>query len=71
MSDYLQLDQVESNDELQARYYKLNGSVVYDYEDQMRAGDKFPPIVVFFDGSRYWLADGFHRVAAARRKWRR
>lgn len=66
MATKISLDQIESNDSLQARYYKLNGSVVYDYEEQMRAGDTFPPVVLFHDGERYWLADGFHRVAAAR-----
>jgi hypothetical protein len=34
------------------------------FED-MAAGAVFPPIVVFFDGAEYWLADGFHRVIAA------
>jgi ParB-like chromosome segregation protein Spo0J len=31
-----------------------------------RRGDKIEPVRVFFDGTTYWLADGFHRFAAAR-----
>lgn len=38
---------------------------VADYAEQMRAGDEFPPLTVFFDGENYFLADGFHRHAAA------
>jgi hypothetical protein len=32
--------------------------------DAMAAGAIFPPVVVFYDGTSYWLADGFHRVKA-------
>lgn len=32
----------------------------------LEAGDKFPPVIVFNDGTDYWLADGFHRVLAHR-----
>jgi hypothetical protein len=32
----------------------------------MKSGVDFPGPVVFFDGSVHWLADGFHRVQAAR-----
>jgi hypothetical protein len=39
--------------------------VVSDYAESMRAGVQFPPIIVFYDGAVYWLADGFHRVKAA------
>src|SRR5205823_5179268 len=32
-----------------------------------RQGAKFPPLVVFDDCHQLWLADGFHRYAAAQR----
>jgi hypothetical protein len=38
---------------------------VTEYADAMLQGATFPPVVVFFDGADYWLADGFHRVKAA------
>jgi hypothetical protein len=40
---------------------KLNQEVVVEYAEKMREGEVFPPVTVFFDGSTYWLADGFHR----------
>lgn len=47
--------------------HAMNQDTVSDYADAMTEGEKFPPIIVFADGSHYWLADGFHRVAAAAR----
>lgn len=44
---------------------EMNADVVTDYADAMRSGATFPPITVFHDGQTHWLADGFHRVAAA------
>jgi uncharacterized ParB-like nuclease family protein len=41
-------------------------TTVADYADAIRGGAAFPPIVVFFDGDKYWLADGFHRLDAHR-----
>lgn len=43
----------------------IDYAAVQDYMDMMRDGVKFPPIIVFYDGSDYWLADGFHRKEAA------
>jgi hypothetical protein len=38
---------------------------VSEYAEAMSSGASFPPLVVFFDGTTYWLADGFHRRDAA------
>lgn len=40
--------------------------VVAQYRERMDAGDVFPPVVLFQDGQSYWIADGFHRIQAAR-----
>jgi hypothetical protein len=42
----------------------LDQAVVIEYSENMKEGDKFPPMIVFHDGSHYWLADGFHRYFA-------
>jgi hypothetical protein len=38
---------------------------VSQYADEMRSGAQFPDVILFYDGSDFWLADGFHRVQAA------
>jgi phage N-6-adenine-methyltransferase len=40
---------------------------VEDYADAMLAGANFPAIIAYYDGTDYWLADGFHRIEAAKR----
>ena len=45
---------------------KLNQDAVKDYAEHMREGAVFPPLVVYHDGSEYWLVDGFHRFFALR-----
>lgn len=44
---------------------ELNNTTVEEYTEAMLEGTAFPPIVVFFDGASYWLADGFHRYFGA------
>lgn len=45
---------------------EMDLGVVADYADAMASGATFPEAVVFYDGAAYWLADGFHRLEAAR-----
>lgn len=42
----------------------LNEQTASEYADELQRGAVFPPVVVFYDGSEYWLGDGFHRVRA-------
>lgn len=44
---------------------EINQDVVKDYAEKMRDGAKFPAIRATFDGSAYWLYDGFHRYFAS------
>lgn len=46
---------------------KTNDDAVESYADEMMRGTVFPPISVYFDGTTYWLADGFHRFLATKR----
>jgi ParB-like nuclease domain len=43
---------------------EINNEAVSEYADAIKAGAEFPPVVVFFDGTDHWLADGFHRYHA-------
>jgi ParB-like chromosome segregation protein Spo0J len=44
---------------------------IQEYVDRMIRGRKIKPILVCYDGKRYLLKDGFHRLEAARRLKRR
>jgi hypothetical protein len=44
----------------------LTRSIVDEYAEAMQQGAIFPPVVAYHDGTNTWLADGFHRHAAAR-----
>ncbi|MBP6865508.1 MAG: ParB N-terminal domain-containing protein [Candidatus Didemnitutus sp.] len=46
---------------------KTNDDAVESYAEEMARGTVFPPISLYFDGSTYWLADGFHRYLATKR----
>ena len=44
-----------------------NDDAIESYAEEMARGASFPPITVYYDGSSYWLADGFHRYLATKR----
>ena len=47
---------------------RVDAGAVADFAADMESGSRFPPLVVFRDGEGlYHLADGFHRLEAARR----
>lgn len=48
----------------------LNEATVAEYAELIADGVTLPDVVVFFDGSDHWLADGFHRLHAYRKAGR-
>ena len=44
---------------------QIDMTTLAEYAEDMANEAAFPPVVVFFDGENYWLADGFHRYHAA------
>ena len=61
----LQIEQITTDAGTQSRM-TCQDSVVRDYALHMKEGVEFPPVVVYFDGEHYYLADGFHRVLAVK-----
>jgi hypothetical protein len=61
----IEISAIRTDGGTQARL-KLDHDVVKEYAECMKDGDKFPPVTVFYDGSEYWLANGFHRYFATK-----
>ena len=43
---------------------EINAATVSEYAECMSEGETLPPALVFFDGAKHFLADGFHRFHA-------
>lgn len=63
--DTIPLDAVRINGGTQSRA-ELNQVTIAEYAEAIRAAIELPPVVTFFDGVTFWLADGFHRYNAHR-----
>ena len=59
----IKLDKIKASNEVQPRV-SLDHTVLSEYTDRLKAGDKFPAVVAFDDGETIWLSDGFHRFKA-------
>lgn len=60
---WLSLDKIDREGSIQTRA-ATDMETVIAYADAMRDGETFPPVTVYRDGSRYYLADGWHRLLA-------
>jgi hypothetical protein len=60
------LDRIRTDGGTQPREY-LNELVLSEYTEALAYGAEFPAVTLFYDGSHYWLADGFHRFFAAKK----
>lgn len=59
----MRIEQIRIDGGTQARA-KMSDETVKNYADALKDGNVFPPVVVFYDGKDYWLADGFNRYYA-------
>jgi hypothetical protein len=62
----LGIDVIRIDGDTQSRE-EINQAVVDEYASNMEDGSVFPAIVAFFDGTHYWLGDGFHRYFATKK----
>jgi len=66
MNRRLSLEEIDIYSGTQTRV-STNDEAVVGYAEAMKLGSEFPPIVVYYDGAKYYLADGFHRFLAAKK----
>ena len=59
----LKLEQIRCNGGTQSRAF-MDETAISEYAQAILGGAQFPPVVVFYDGTEYWMADGFHRWRA-------
>lgn len=57
------IDRIDTTGGTQMRC-RIDDDTVADYRAAMLDGAEFPAVVVFAEGKKYWLADGFHRYRA-------
>lgn len=59
----IEISQIITDGGTQSRA-EISEETYVEYAERMDVGDSFPPVILYFDGSKYYLADGFHRLNA-------
>ena len=62
---HLPIDSIRTDGDTQPRA-EIDAALVAEYAAAFHEHAQFPDLIVFDDGDRTWLADGFHRLRAAR-----
>ena len=63
---HLSLDKITIDAGTQARA-SLKKDTIAGYAEDMKNGAEFPPCLLYHDGEKYYLVDGFHRYFAAKK----
>ncbi|NER93423.1 MAG: ParB N-terminal domain-containing protein [Symploca sp. SIO1B1] len=63
-STFLSISEIRRDGGTQSRE-KLDLSHVATLKEAIEDGAELDPVIVFYDGESYWLADGFHRCKAS------
>lgn len=46
---------------------RTDDKVVTEYSEKMKKGEKFPPVILFFEKGKFYIGDGWHRLMAAKK----
>jgi hypothetical protein len=65
-TEVLELNKITLDPEIQPRV-ELDDSHIEDLKNDLMEGAELPSVVVFYDGTTYWLTEGFHRWMAHQR----
>jgi hypothetical protein len=59
----MKLNQLTIDGGTQSRV-KIIQEAVDEYAESLKGGSRFPPVLVYYDGIKYYLTDGYHRYFA-------
>ena len=66
MNKVMNIGALVLDEKLQSRT-EIDEPTIAEYTENIRGGDEFPAVLVYFDGINYYLTDGYHRYHAHKR----